>query len=385
MSHSGSRPTRYEEPAGRVRSDPGVRTTSGGTAPPTAGFSVPTRPLPLSGLPENGPASLKQAATRIERSTPFLIRQKLPPHVGADMRRGPSKPILPVLPATADLAALISLSGPIPATPDQGLLTGDRPVRRPPSDPPDHRHDPAHDRRLVAEDRRVRGVVGHQPDVPISSLEGLDRGLVVDPGGDDVAVVRVGLLTDHHEITVGGSSADHGIAPDLEDEQRPLADQLLGQGEGVIDDLLSRVKTARGDLAVHVNGNAGAVLGGNVKDFGQVLGLQAARGPPGQHDLYRARAARDTPEVALVLQGGKLVRDRGGAGQADRLADLTHGRGVGAETLDEPKDLLLPGGEGNDGPAGRPIIWRAAHGPSVLGRGLASLAPEVPDIQKQIR
>src|SRR5215469_13855912 len=98
MSHSGSRPTRYEEPAGRVRSDPRVRTTSGGTAPPTAGFSVPTRPLPLSGLPENGPASLKQAATRIERSPPFLIRQNQLPHVDADIRQGRPRPILPVLP-----------------------------------------------------------------------------------------------------------------------------------------------------------------------------------------------------------------------------------------------------------------------------------------------
>src|SRR5215472_10853804 len=325
MSHSGSRPTRYEEPAGRVRSDPCVRTTSGGTAPPTAGFSVPTRPLPLSGLPENGPASLKQAATRIERSPPFLIRQKQLPHVYADMRRGGQAHPAGAA-ATVDLATLISLYGPIPATPDQRLLTAAGPIRRPPSDPPDHRHDPAHDRRLVAEDRRVRGVVGHQPDVPVGPLEGLDRGLLADPGGDDVAVVRVGLLTDHHEITVSDRSADHGIAPDLEDEQRPLADQLLGQGEGVIDDLLSRVRTARGDLAVHVNGNAGAVLGRKVKGFGQVLRLQTGRGPPGQHDLYRARAARDTPEVALVLQGGKLVRDRGGAGQADRLADLTHGR-----------------------------------------------------------
>src|SRR5215469_3452667 len=59
MSHSGSRPTRYEGPAGRVRSDPCDRTISGGTAPPTMGSSMPTRPPPLSGLPEDGPTSLK--------------------------------------------------------------------------------------------------------------------------------------------------------------------------------------------------------------------------------------------------------------------------------------------------------------------------------------
>src|SRR6516162_1041549 len=55
MSHSGSRPARYDGPAGRVRSDPCDRTTSGGTAPPATGFSVPTRPPPLPRLTRGRP------------------------------------------------------------------------------------------------------------------------------------------------------------------------------------------------------------------------------------------------------------------------------------------------------------------------------------------
>src|SRR5690348_9464066 len=125
------------------------------------------------------------------------------------------------------------------------------------SDPPDHGHDSAHDGRLVAEDRRVCRVVGHQPDMPVCSLEGLDRGLLADPGGDDVAVVGVGLLADHHEVTVGDRSADHGVSADLEHEQCPLTDQLLGQCEGVIGDLLSGMRKTCSDLADYLDRHIG--------------------------------------------------------------------------------------------------------------------------------
>ena len=44
----------------------------------------------------------------------------------------------------------------------------------------------------------------------------------------------------------GDRRADHGVTGDLEHEQRPFADQLLGQREGVIEDLLSGVEVACG-------------------------------------------------------------------------------------------------------------------------------------------
>ena len=67
-----------------------------------------------------------------------------------------------------------------------------------------------------------------------------------------------------------------------------------------------------------------------------------ATGPP------PSGAARVTPQVTLVLQRGQLVGDAGRAGQADRLADLAHGRGIAAP-LDRLSDYLehlpLPPGE----------------------------------------
>src|SRR5215470_4537751 len=61
-----------------------------------------------------------------------------------------------------------------------------------------------------------------------------------------------------------------------------------------------------------------------------------------------AGAAWLAPQMALALQGGKLMFDTGGAGQADRPADLAHGRRVPAllhPVVDEPENRSLPRGE----------------------------------------
>src|SRR5580693_5301610 len=77
---------------------------------------------------------------------------------------------------------------------------------------------------VVAEDRREGRVVGHQPDVPVALLEGLDGGLAVDHGRDDLAVLRVLLLADDHPVPVGDGRVDHRVACHLEHEQVALAD-----------------------------------------------------------------------------------------------------------------------------------------------------------------
>jgi len=77
---------------------------------------------------------------------------------------------------------------------------------------------------VVAEDRREGRVVGHQPDVPVALLEGLDGGLAVDHGRDDLAVLRALLLADDHPVPVGDGRVDHRVACHLEHEQVALAD-----------------------------------------------------------------------------------------------------------------------------------------------------------------
>jgi len=86
------------------------------------------------------------------------------------------------------------------------------------------RYDLAENGGVVAEDRREGRVVGHQPDVPVALLEGLDGGLAVDHGRDDLAVLRVLLLADDHPVPVGDGRVDHRVACHLEHEQVALAD-----------------------------------------------------------------------------------------------------------------------------------------------------------------
>ena len=74
-----------------------------------------------------------------------------------------------------------------------------------------------------------------QPDVAVLALERLDGGLAVDHRGDDVAVLGGRLLADDDVVAVADRGVDHRVADDLEQEQRALADQLLGQREDVLD------------------------------------------------------------------------------------------------------------------------------------------------------
>src|SRR5262249_35561228 len=61
-----------------------------------------------------------------------------------------------------------------------------------------------------------------------------------------------------------------------------------------------------------------------------------------------ARAPGVPAQIALALQRRKLIRDAGGAGQADRLANLPHRRGIATalhRIPDDLQDLALPPGE----------------------------------------
>ena len=86
------------------------------------------------------------------------------------------------------------------------------------------RHHLAEDGGVVAEDRREGRVVRHQPDVPVALLERLHRGLAVDHGRDDLAVLRALLLPDDHPVAVRDGGVDHRVACHLEHEQGALAD-----------------------------------------------------------------------------------------------------------------------------------------------------------------
>ena len=101
----------------------------------------------------------------------------------------------------------------------------------------------------VAVDGGVGLVVRHQPHVAVLALERLDRRLVVEHGRDDVAVVGRRLLPHDDPVAVADGRVDHGVTDDLEQEQLALADELPGQREDVLDDLLGQDRATGGDPA----------------------------------------------------------------------------------------------------------------------------------------
>src|SRR5690349_11723922 len=108
------------------------------------------------------------------------------------------------------------------------------------SDLPQDRGDDAQDRGVGAVDRVVRRVVRQQPHLTVLALERLDGGLAVDQRGHDVAVLGRLLLADHDVVAVADRRLDHRVAGHLEQEERALAHELLGQREDVLHPLLGQ-------------------------------------------------------------------------------------------------------------------------------------------------
>jgi len=202
--------------------------------------------------------------------------------------------------------------------------------------------------------------------VAVPALVGLDRRLAVDHRGDDLAVLRGGLLTHDHPVTVADRGFDHRVADDLQHEQRALADQLAGEGEHVLHRLLGEHRTTGGDAADqwHVGrGRERLVRAGRLLREGRGRAGGVAREP----DVERARAVRVAPQPPLLLQHGELVGHRRGGGEADGLSDLAHRRRVAppvdgvADDLQDPALAL-----------GQPVAVGAAVGEGAHG-GRAAL------------
>src|SRR6478735_895098 len=222
------------------------------------------------------------------------------------------------------------------------------------SEPAQDRRDLAEDRRVVAVDGREVRVVRQEPHVPVGALERLDRRLVVEHRGHDVAVLGVLLLAHDDPVAVADGGLDHRVAGDLEQEEIALAHELLGQREDVLDDLLGRDRHAGGDLAEHRDiGGLGARVarvglgvvvvapwtwhGRVASAVAELLGLRV-----GRDDLEGPRPVRVASQVALGDEGVELVGDARRAGEADGVADLAHARRVAAPVDGVADDLEHP-------------------------------------------
>lgn len=79
-------------------------------------------------------------------------------------------------------------------------------------------NDLAEKRRVVAQNRSKCAVARQEPRVAVALLEDLDRGLLVEHGRDDIAVLRVLLLTHDDPVAVADRCVDHRVPDDLEHE-----------------------------------------------------------------------------------------------------------------------------------------------------------------------
>ena len=150
----------------------------------------------------------------------------------------------------------------------------------------------------------------NQPDMAVILAERLDRGLVIQQCGDDIAILRAVLLADHHEITIANGGVDHGITVHFKHEQIAGAGKPFGKPHHIIDMLLGR--DAGGDAPDQWNvmrghdGAACVVLTGERDDLGDfsirllVIEVHHFDGPP----LVRVHA-----DEAFFVKNLKLVFD----------------------------------------------------------------------------
>ena len=174
------------------------------------------------------------------------------------------------------------------------------------------------------------GFCGSSQTCPSRPLERLDGRLAVDHRRDDLAVLGDRLAPHHDPVAVADRGVDHRVADHLEQEQLAVADQLAGQREHVLDDLLGQDR-ARRRRSGRPPGRTTASVGASRSASSAPASSAADRpGVVRVDDLDRARPVRVAPQVALALEGHQLVLDRRRAGQPDRLADLPHARRVAA-------------------------------------------------------
>lgn len=85
----------------------------------------------------------------------------------------------------------------------------------------------------------VLGVLGQQPGVTIALAEGLNGGLVIEQGRDDVTVLGGVLGTHYDPVAIADCSIDHGVALDSQHKEVTLTYELAGERHDVFNCLLS--------------------------------------------------------------------------------------------------------------------------------------------------
>ncbi len=193
----------------------------------------------------------------------------------------------------------------------------------------------------------------------VLALEALHRGLAVDHRGDDVAVLGDRLAADGDPVAVADGGLDHGVAGDFEHEQLPVADELAREREDVLDRLFGEDRSAGRDSADERDIGGRRAAGGALRHRADDV-----------HSAYLvgARTVRVAAEESLAFEGHQLMGHRGGAGEADRLADLPHARRISAPLdgiADHLDDAALPFGQ--PGLVGADSRWPPGQG---TGRSL---------------
>src|SRR5690625_1735738 len=189
------------------------------------------------------------------------------------------------------------------------------------SEPADDGDDEAHDLGVGAVDGLVVLILRQQPLMTGLALEGLDRGLTVEQGRDDLSVVGGVLLAHDDPVVMADGGVDHRIADDLEQEHLTRADDLSRQGEDIVDLLLGQDRTAGGDATD--DGNLDSVVRQllELRPLGLLLfeGIDHFDGP---------RALRIAADIAETFELRELMGHARQRGESGGLAYLAAARRV---------------------------------------------------------
>lgn len=189
----------------------------------------------------------------------------------------------------------------------------------------------------------------HEPDVAVLAFECLDRGLVIEEGGNDLTVLRIRLLADDNPVAIANGCIDHRIADHLQHEQIAFANQISGESHAPLRMLLGQDRTAGGNSPEQRDVDRVGVADVGVRCIS---------------DDQRTGPMWVLSQVAEAFQSAQLVCDGRRRGKADTLADLPHARRVAAflhGLSDHAQDRLLAWGE--PGFIWQPIWqWRDGHG-----------------------
>ena len=102
----------------------------------------------------------------------------------------------------------------------------------------------------VINDDGIHGVVLRlETDMSLLLIESLDGSGIIDQGHNDLSVIRRVLDMNEDTVTVENTGIDHGLSADIQNEGFSLGNYIGGNGEVVLNILLSEDRLSGSNIA----------------------------------------------------------------------------------------------------------------------------------------